>query len=99
MSGGHFDHMQYTMPNIIDEIENVIRNNNNTEVDQWGTKLGWGFSDETIEELKKAHEHLTIAFTYVQRIDWLLSGDDGEETFHERLKEDLTKIKDYGIME
>jgi hypothetical protein len=28
----------------------------------------------------------------MQRIDWLLSGDDGEESFIERLKEDLEKL-------
>lgn len=33
------------------------------------------------------------AEVYAQRIDWLLSGDDGEESFHERLKEDLDKLK------
>ena len=36
---------------------------------------------------------LNKAFVYVNRIDWLLSGDDGEETFHKRLKEDLEKLK------
>lgn len=30
---------------------------------------------------------------YTQRIDWLLSGDDGEESFHSRLKEELDKLK------
>jgi len=27
----------------------------------------------------------------VQRIDWFLSGDDNEETFHKRLKQQLDK--------
>lgn len=30
----------------------------------------------------------------MQRIDWLIAGDDGEETFHRRLKEDLEKNND-----
>jgi hypothetical protein len=34
-----------------------------------------------------------LAKIYAQRVDWFLSGDDGEETFHERLKEDLGLIK------
>jgi hypothetical protein len=29
---------------------------------------------------------------HAQRIDWLLSGDDREETFLERLKKDLDKL-------
>lgn len=33
------------------------------------------------------------AQVYAQRIDWLLSGDDGEDNFHLRLKEDLANLK------
>ena len=29
----------------------------------------------------------------ISLIDWLLSGDDGEEEFHQRLKEDLENFK------
>ena len=36
---------------------------------------------------------LKQAEIYAQRIDWLLSGDDGEESFHERLKEELEELK------
>ena len=46
-----------------------------------------------IIELKIGVEKLKEAYVYAQRIDWLLSGDDGEETFIERLKEDLDKLK------
>jgi hypothetical protein len=40
----------------------------------------------------KGLEILKNAFVYTQRIDWLLSGDDSEESFHQRLKEDLKNI-------
>lgn len=53
---------------------------------------GYGYSKETIKEFKKAVKYLKKAQIYAQRIDWLLSGDDGEETFHKRLKEDLEKL-------
>ena len=36
---------------------------------------------------------LIQAYLYVQRIDWLVSGDDSEDGFHERLKEDLSEVK------
>jgi len=32
---------------------------------------------------------ILAASTYIQRIDYLLSGDDGEDTFHARLTEDM----------
>lgn len=52
------------------------------------------FSKETIKEFKKGLEILRKAYVYAQRIDWLLSGDDGEESFHRRLKEDLDNLKE-----
>ena len=36
---------------------------------------------------------LKKAYVYAQRIDWLLSDDDGEESFHKRLKEELDNLK------
>ena len=39
--------------------------------------------------MKEGIHHLKIAYIYAQRIDWLLSGDDGEETFLERLQKEL----------
>ena len=34
-----------------------------------------------------------MAAIYAQRIDWLLSGDDGEESFKRRLKEELDELE------
>ena len=45
--------------------------------------------DETLKEFEKGMEYVRLAQIYTQRIDWLLSGDDGEESFYQRLKEDL----------
>lgn len=52
-----------------------------------------GYSKETIKEFKKGIALLKRAEVYAQRIDWLLSGDDGEDNFHERLKHDLEELK------
>jgi hypothetical protein len=32
---------------------------------------------------------LKAGYIYAHRIDWLLSGDDGEESFNKRLTEEL----------
>lgn len=53
----------------------------------------YNFSEDTIKEFKKAIDALRIAEVYAQRVDWLLEGDDGEDDFHQRLKEDLAKLK------
>lgn len=53
-------------------------------------KFWYKYSDEVIEEFKEAVKYLSIAYVYAQRVDWLVSGDDSEESFMERLKKDLT---------
>jgi hypothetical protein len=92
MSGGHFDYQQYRLSDIADSIECVINANlddaNVNDVDEWVQS----YSKETIAEFKTAVDLLRRAQCYAQRIDWLVSGDDGENTFHERLKEDIAEI-------
>ena len=89
MSGGHFDYNQYKIGYIADEVETLIENNDSEEENEWGFKIGRGYTPETIEEFKKALKALRVAQVYAHRIDWLVSGDDGEDSFHRRLKKDL----------
>lgn len=87
MSGGYFEHDQYRIGQIADKIEDVIYDNDNPKEDEYN----YEFSKETMREFKRAVNLLRLAQICAHRIDWLLSGDDGEETFHKRLLEDLTK--------
>ena len=50
-------------------------------------------TDETIETMKEAYRQIRIAEIYATRIDWMMSGDDGEESFRERIKEDLVDFE------
>jgi len=50
------------------------------------------YSEEVIREFKKGLYFLKMAALYAQRIDWLKSGDDGEDTFLSRLGEGIEKI-------
>jgi hypothetical protein len=43
--------------------------------------------------MKEAVKALKIAQVYAQRVDWLLSGDDGEESFLSRLDDELKKLE------
>lgn len=88
MSGGHFDYKQYTIDYIADEVESIIARNEPYHENSWA----YHFSDETVAELKKGLNLLRQAAIYTQRIDWLVSGDDGEETFHKRLKDELDSL-------
>ncbi len=90
MSGGRFDYLQYRFAEVADAIKQEIRNNNAApRPEDWFEP--YNFNKKTIEEFKKGVDYIEKAQIYAQRIDYLLSGDDGEDTFHERLKEDLFK--------
>lgn len=93
MSGGHFQYQQYKLHMIADEIEQLIVDNESEEVNEYGDKKGSFFSSETINEFQTALELLRVSYAYVQRIDWLVSGDNGEDSFHRRLKDELEKLK------
>ena len=92
MSGGHFQYKQWEIGHIADEVEQIILDNDSEELDQWGDRKGWHFTPETIAEFKAGLEILRKAHIYAQRIDWLVSGDDGEDSFHRRLKSDMEKM-------
>ena len=51
------------------------------------------YNRQTIAIMKRAVYVLRMAFIYVQRIDWMLSGDDGEDDLVERLKEELDELR------
>lgn len=93
MSGGYFDHQQYRISQIADDIRLLIQNNNTTELNQWGDRIGCNYSPETIRHFQDAVVQLNKAFVYAQRIDWLVSGDDGEDSFRNRLQTDLMDLE------
>jgi hypothetical protein len=91
MSGGRFDYKQYQITQIIDVIEQEIIDNNADPIpEEWFEPRN--YSEETIAEFRKGIDLLRQAQVYAQRIDWLLSSDDGEDQFHQRLKKDLSKL-------
>ena len=50
-------------------------------------------SDETINVMKEAYRQMCIAEIYATRVDRMMSGDDSEESFRERIKEDLAEFE------
>jgi len=92
MSGGHFDYQQYRIQDMIVEIEELIYSNDNNEKDQFGDRLGRGYPPDIIRKFKESIPVLQKAAAMVQRIDWLVSGDDGEESFRERWSETVESI-------
>ena len=109
MSGGHFNYDQYKIGYIADDIEQEIEKNGRPKTkeelkeeywrgDDWYDKYPeelnyYKYPDELIEKFKEAIKILRTAEIYAHRVDWLLSGDDGEKSFLKRLKEDLEKLE------
>ena len=95
MSGGHFDYNQYRINDIADSIERELnRQGKEKPKDElYGDKEYYYTYPEIVQEkMKEAVKQLKIAAIYAQRVDWFLSGDDGEESFIERLAEDLNAL-------
>ena len=87
MSGGHFEYQQYRLHDIASQIKELIESNDDEY--EWGYRRGNGYSAETIEKFKIAVDTLEKAAIMAQRVDWLVSGDDGEDSFHRRWDEEL----------
>jgi len=81
MSGGYFDYAQYRLSDMMTLIAEAIEKYKDGED---------AFSEKTIQEFRNGIAALERARIYAQRIDWLVSGDDGEEDFHRRLAEELS---------
>ena len=108
MSGGFFDYQDFNIHTIHESIQSIIEKNGREKTKEELKDEGWRdldwyekypedkfhykYPDEVIEEFKKGADAILKAQVYMQRIDYLLSGDDGEETFLKRLKEDLDKL-------
>lgn len=67
MSGGHFDYIQYRFEDIAEEIGRQAAENE--------------YPPEVIERFNIAAEQVRKAGKMIQRVDWLLSDDDGPESF------------------
>ena len=108
MSGGRFNYDQYKIGYIADAIEQEIEKNGRAKTKEelkdegyrpmWyyeeypEEKYWYKYPDEVIEKFKEAVVLLRKAEIYAHRIDWLLSADDGEESFLRRLDEELKKL-------
>jgi len=87
MSGGYFNYKQYELSTMISTIEQTIRDQG--KVDEWG-EAAPTFPADIIECMKEAMYQMQKCENMLQRIDWFLSGDDGDDSFRRRWKEDVT---------
>ena len=100
MSGGFFNYKQWGIDQIAEDLESYIGKCERKEEKDWGYKDENGKyipyvyeeSEEVLNEFRKGLKILRQAFVYAKRIDYLLSGDDGDESFLEHLKQELEAL-------
>jgi hypothetical protein len=92
MSGGYWDYIQYRFQDIGDDLEKIVEQNDSEELDEWGQVMGRHYKPETIAKLKQTAKHVRETAKMLQRVDYLLEGDDGEEAFHRRWKADMEEL-------
>ena len=81
MSGGYLGYHQHRLTDIAFEIEELIALNDSETLDRFGEKIGNGYPPEIIDKFEETIATLRKVAEMVKRIDYLLSGDDGEDTF------------------
>jgi hypothetical protein len=85
MSGGHFYiGSPHQIRMVVEEIEDVL--SKDMECGKYCVDV---YSAKTIWEIRRCARRLHAAALLLQRVDYLLCGDYSEDTFHERISEDL----------
>lgn len=105
MSGGRYEYVQYRINDIIDYLQDQI-DKSGQEIpieDRWMSKDYYEkypeeafytkHSEEVLKIMKEAIGKLKESFIFAQRLDWYLSGDDGEESLIRRLNKELKQLK------
>lgn len=83
MSGGHFDYVQHGISDAASQLRREL-----ADPESYASSM----EPDIRESLALCASMLEQASTRLQRADWLLSGDDGEESYRRRLAEDLSRI-------
>ena len=95
MSGGHFEYRQYILEDIINKIEETqadVNTKPTTEDEEW-SYYNFVEDNEGFNLIcNTAKFYLEMAQVLAHRLDWFLSSDDGEESFHQRTVEDVDKV-------
>ena len=99
MSGGRYNYTQFSFENqFVEEFARDLKKWEEyrlsdevfdpEQCENYQKILAKEFSEETMKEFRVGLLFMRTAVVYANRIDWLLSGDDGEQSFHKRLKEE-----------
>ena len=89
MSGGYLTYNDRHIGYIIKDIKEEIERNNDPENDDYCDDVSNRFDEKTMNRFRETVKVLEKASIMVNRIDYLLEGDDSEETFHELWEDEI----------
>ena len=81
MSGGHFDYKQNLLEDIAAEIDKLVAHNM------------VGDPPLIVAKFQETAKTLRLAAAMAQRVDWLVSGDDGYVSFLERWEKEVEALR------
>lgn len=85
MSGGHYEYRDRALCSIADHIREDIR-------EFRGDSESGIPSARVLNRLKEGLDMTLMTQVFLQRIDYLISGDDGDKTFQLRLRKELEAL-------
>lgn len=92
MSGGHFDYIQHYIEDAANDVLHYIGRCEGSIINEYEHDYKPEFSDATIKRFKECEAILRVASVMLERMDYLICGDDGEETYHQRLESELRQL-------
>lgn len=86
MSGGHFNLTARDLENLSEELGEIPMYNRPGQEDYYD------FSGDTLERIAFASKLVYIAAKMLERVDYLVCGDDSEETFHKLWEDEVSPL-------
>ena len=93
MSGGKFDYKHFQAEMLAEELRDFVKEqwqykNGNSIPDERNGGWDYELSAKTLDKIDQTATMLYKAATMAHHVDYLLSGDIGEDSFHLRWDED-----------
>lgn len=99
MSGGHFDYACCKISRLAEEIQHEIDINDlhgeatdHLDYDH-GRDRGYGLAPETLAVVQEIQRVLAAAGNLAREVEWLYSGDHGEGSFLEIVRDPLEELR------
>jgi len=91
MSGGFFEYQEMRLVDLAEPLRCKIALNRQKPA--WASDYDINYSESFINEMSDIYNQIIILMAKLHRMDWVLSGDDGESDYERRLAIDLSKVE------